>query len=116
MKNYKELDVWRKSMDLVKDVYHKTEEITTEERFGLISQIKRSAISIPSNIAEGFMRGHTKEFVRFLYIARGSLAELETQLILTQEIYKLEVNEMETEIVEIGKMLNGLIKSLKNRL
>ena len=79
---HKDLEVWKKSMDLVADVYKLMKQLPESEKYGLIFQIKRSSISIPSNIAEGAGRASTKEFIRFLDIATGSLGELETQLLL----------------------------------
>jgi four helix bundle protein len=117
MKNYKELDVWQKSIDLVMELYKITESFPAEERYGLISQIQRAGVSIPSNIAEGWGRGSTKEYVQYLRISRGSLAELETHLIIAQKLnYISEKNimDLQNKITIIGKMLNNLMKSLKN--
>ena len=86
MSDYKELDVWGKSMDLVEEIYKITNGFPTVEKFGLISQLRRATISIPSNIAEGSQRKSEKEFVNFIHIAKGSLAELETQIILCNRL------------------------------
>ena len=86
MNNFKKLDVWRKSISLVKRVYSLADLLSSKERFGLYSQITRSAVSIPSNIAEGTAKSTSKEFKRYLEIALGSAYELETQLILIQEM------------------------------
>jgi len=86
MKTHKDLDVWKLSIDLVKDVYNITKTFPQSEIYGLTSQIRRCAVSIPSNIAEGSARNSNKEFIQFLYIALGSCAELETQLIISKEI------------------------------
>ena len=83
---HKDLDVWKLSIDLVKDVYNITKTFPQSEIYGLTSQIRRCAVSIPSNIAEGSARSSNKEFIQFLYIALGSCAELETQLIISKEI------------------------------
>ena len=80
MKSYTDLDVWKKSRELVKEIYVLTKAFPKDEMYGLSSQIKRSAVSVPSNIAEGYGRNHTKDTLQFLFIARGSLYELETQL------------------------------------
>jgi four helix bundle protein len=112
-----ELDVWQKSIDLVMELYKITESFPAEERYGLISQIQRAGVSIPSNIAEGWGRGSTKEYVQYLRISRGSLAELETHLIIAQKLnYISEKNimDLQNKITIIGKMLNNLMKSLKN--
>ena len=86
LKTHKDLDVWKKAMSLVKEVYEITACFPREEAYGLVSQIKRAAVSIPSNIAEGAARNSNKEFIQFLYVSLGSLAELETQLLLSKEL------------------------------
>ncbi|MBD5263471.1 MAG: four helix bundle protein [Bacteroides sp.] len=116
--DYKDLRVWQKSMDLVVDIYKLLNHLPQEERYALSDQIRRSAVSIPSNIAEGQARNTAKEFSHFLSISRGSLAELETQLILCIRLQYL--NDMcLTDIFErmkhIDKMLSGLMNSLKNK-
>ena len=114
---HKDLEVWKKSMDLVEDVYKLMKQLPENEKYGLISQIKRSSISIPSNIAEGAARGSTKEFIRFLDIASGSLSELETQLLLLERLGFCSTEEnLSKEIETIGKMLYGLKLSLRNKL
>ena len=114
---HKDLEVWKKSMDLVEDVYKLMKQLPKSEKYGLISQIKRSSISIPSNIAEGAGRASTKEFIRYLDIARGSLSELETQLLLLDRLGFCSPEEnLNEEIQTIGKMLYGLKLSLKNKL
>ncbi len=90
--DYKELDVWKESKELVKLIYSLTNRLPSSEQFGLIPQIRRSAISVPSNIAEGVGRNHSKDTIQFLYIARGSLYELETQLVISKELFSLEEN------------------------
>ena len=114
---HKDLEVWKKSMDLVEDVYKLMKQLPESEKYGLISQIKRSSISIPSNIAEGAGRASTKEFIRYIDIATGSLSELETQLLLLERLgfCSREENLIE-EIQTIGKMLYGLRVSLRNKL
>jgi len=112
MKTYRDLIVWQKSKDLVIAVYKLTEKFPKEEQFGLTSQMRRSAVSIPSNIAEGKLRGTKPEFKRFLSIAYGSGGELETQLIISKEIFHLDNNEykdIEILLEEVMKMLNTLI-------
>ena len=115
VKSFKELLVWQKTMIATKMVYHLVKRLPHEELFALSSQIRRSAISIPSNIAEGQARNSTKEFLQFLSIAKGSKAELETQLILCVEINYLKYEDILPVITlldEIGKMLNSLIRIL----
>ena len=114
---HKDLEVWKKSMDLVEDFYKLMKQLPKSEKYGLISQIKRSSISIPSNIAEGAGRASTKEFIRYLDIARGSLSELETQLLLLDRLGFCSPEEnLNEEIQTISKMLYGLKLSLKNKL
>lgn len=113
--SYKDLIVWQKSIDLALLVYSLTEDFPKEEIFGLTSQMRRAAISIPSNISEGRNRKTRKDFAQFLHIAHGSLAELETQIIISQQIRKtkdLDYTHILPLITEIGKMLNGMIKKL----
>ena len=118
-KSYKDLFVWKKSLDLVTDIYELTEKFPKSETYGLISQMQRAAVAIPSNIAEGQKRGHKKEFIRFLHISYGSGAELETQLEICQRLHKirdLDYNSIALKLDEIMKMLNSLIRTLKNGL
>lgn len=110
-KDFKDLIVWQKSMELVAEVYRLVKKLPKEELYALSDQIRRSAISIPSNIAEGQGRNSMKEFNQFLAIAKGSKAELETQLLLCVQINyldKAEIDTASTLIQEIGKMLNAL--------
>ena len=118
MTSHKELIVWRKSIDLVKSVYEITKNFPTNEQFGLTSQIRRCAVSIPSNIAEGCGRNSENELIHFLHITLGSAAELETQIILSEElefISKEKSLELQFSILEIIKMTSALIKSIKTR-
>jgi four helix bundle protein len=113
-----DLDVWKLSIELVKDIYKITKIFPKEELFGLTSQIKRSVISVSSNIAEGASRQTNKEFIQFLYISLGSASEVETQLIIAKELNFINENELDyllNKIEKIKKMLNGLIKHLKDR-
>jgi four helix bundle protein len=121
VKDYKELEVWQKSVKMVVEIYKLAKTFPPEEKYGLVSQVQRSATSIPANIAEGWARGSTKEYINFLMIARGSLMELETHLIVSAQLGFLNqkgepFNNVEAQIASIGMMLNRLIKSLKNRL
>jgi len=116
LKSYKELIVWQKSILLVKDIYLLTANLPVEEKFGLISQMQRASVSIPSNIAEGWGRLSKKNYIQFLRIARGSLFELETQIIITKELnYIKDSSEIENLLTEISKMLNSLIKKLEEK-
>lgn len=118
MQTHKDLNVWKESMDLVTVIYEKTKSFPKDELFSLTSQIRRCAISIPSNIAEGAARESNKEFIRFLFIAQGSISELDTQLIIATNL-KLLSNEDHSQIseklIEIRKMLSGLIKFRKSK-
>ena len=117
LKNHKDLDVWKNSMDLVTDVYKVTTEFPTEERYGLSQQLRRSAVSIPSNIAEGAGRKSKKEFVRFLSIALGSLAECETQLLIATKLQYIDnIADLDEKILSIKRMINGLINYLDKKL
>lgn len=116
MKNFKNLKVWQKGIDLVVSVYKTSKEFPKEELYGLTNQIKRSAVSIPSNIAEGSGRRTDKDFNRFLDIALGSSFELETQLIIAQKLEFLsnqDFDELNHKVIESQKMITGLQKSLK---
>ncbi len=116
MKNtrcFKDLIVWQKSIDLSVKIYGITKKFDSDERFGLVSQMRRCAVSVPSNISEGSKRGTKKDFIHFLRIANGSVAELETQLIITQKIYpNIDLKETFSVLLEIQKMLNVLISNL----
>jgi four helix bundle protein len=116
--SYRELQVWRLSMALTKDVYKITRRFPDDERFGLISQLRRAAVSIPSNIAEGQARYSQREFLRFLSNARGSLAEVETQLLLSTELGYVpeeEMNKLTRRTAEVGRLLNGLYSAIQLR-
>ncbi|WP_340154089.1 four helix bundle protein [uncultured Marivirga sp.] len=113
MHNYKKLKVWEKSMELSLLIYQVTSTFPSEERFGLISQIRRCAVSIPSNIAEGSSRDSSKDFSRFLRISIGSSFELETQLLLSRElnfVSESDFDAVKNALDEIQKMLNSFIK------
>jgi len=115
MHNFRELKVWQKSRELVKEVYLASENFPLNEKFCLTSQIQRSVISIPSNIAEGSGRNSQKEYKRFLDISMGSCFELETQIILANDLDYIKIdkyNELINKIQEIQKMLYGLNKSI----
>lgn len=108
--SYRDLIVWQKSMQLVKEVYLLTQNFPKEELYGLVSQVRRCAISIPSNIAEGKGRNSDKDFIRFLQISLGSLYELQTQLELSIQLgYVKDIDNLLNLSIEIEKMLNTLI-------
>ena len=115
-KIYRDLIAWQRAMDLVEEVYEATKGFPREELYGLTSQLRRAAVSIPSNIAEGQGRNSPKEFVHFLAIAYGSLREAETQLLISGRLHYLNqerVNNLMELAGEVGRLLNGLSKSLQ---
>lgn len=119
LRSFEELEVWRKSIDLTEAIYHASGRWPLEERYGLTQQLRRAAASVAANIAEGAERGGTREFLRFLSIARGSLAESKTFLILAERLNYLDVSEgarLKERTDEIGRMLSGLAKSLQSKL
>ncbi len=119
MNDFRESIVWQKSMDLIVEVYCVTTNFPSEEKFGLTSQIRRAVVSIPSNIAEGFGRKTTPDFIKFLHIARGSLYEFQTQIDASFRLcfVKKEVcDELLNKAKEIEKMTNSLIHSLQKRI
>ena len=116
---YRELTVWQKSMDLAEMIYSIAKKLPREELYGLSDQMRRSVVSIPSNIAEGQQRNSTKDYIRFLFISKGSLAELETQLLLCSRMGLLQKSEADAALdlaSEISRMLNSLIQKLMNKL
>jgi four helix bundle protein len=117
MRNFRKLKIWEQGIVIVKEIYKITQKLPSDEKFGLKSQITRAAVSIPSNIAKGSSRNSEVEFKRFLEIAIGSLFEVETQLIIIQELNLIDSKELIIifELIEKeGKMINGLIKTIKN--
>jgi four helix bundle protein len=119
VRSYRDLAVWQRAMDLTSLVYQVTAELPSDERFGLISQARRAAVSVPANIAEGHRRSSTKDYLRFLSIAAGSLAELETLIELASRLYSLRSTHLE-ELVgsadEVGKMLRAVQQRLEAKL
>ena len=117
MGDYRDLKVWEKAMILTEEVYVLTKTFPREELYGLTSQMRRAAVSIPSNIAEGQGRGSDREFARFLEIAHGSLAELDTQLLLCMRlgyVNNTKVKEIQRRMEEIGKMIRALIRKFRH--
>ena len=115
LKNYQELIVWQRAMDLVEDVYRSSRDFPREEIYSLTSQIRRAAVSIPSNIAEGQGRRTTSDFLRHLSIAYGSLREVETQILIARRlkyIAQARLEEVMNGAGEVGRLLNGLMASL----
>jgi four helix bundle protein len=117
-KTYQDLAVWKRAMKLTKEVYQVTRSFPSDDRFGLTNQIRRAAVSIPSNLAEGHARVGAAEFARFISISMGSVAELETQLLLARELEYGDPEALEKtlhDLNEIGKMLRGLAKAIQMR-
>ena len=118
MKTHKDLDVWKKSIDFVTLIYKTTANFPNNEIYGITSQIRRSAVSIPSNIAEGAARTSLKEFDYFLSVSLGSISEIETQLIISQNLEYINHDhfiELDNKLTDIRKMVLGLKKSLADR-
>lgn len=117
MADYKDLNVWNESMDLVENIYNLLKQLPKEETYALSDQLRRAVVSIPSNIAEGQNRNTQKEFIQFLYIALGSVSEVETQILIAQRLNYLNYIENELkQITKIRKMINALINSLKRNV
>ncbi len=118
MKTHRELKVWQKSIEFVSQIYNLTKTFPKEETYGLSSQLRRASVSIPSNIAEGASRNTDKEFVRFLYIARASATEIETQLIISERLNysKSGLKKLQRDLLAISKMLTSLINKISLRI
>ena len=115
---YRELIAWQKAMKFVVEIYDVTQMFPSEERYGITSQLRRAAVSVPSNIAEGQARFSQKEFHHFLSQARGSLVEIETQLLIARDLKYLQPSKADPLLAaaeELGRILNGLIASIKTR-
>jgi four helix bundle protein len=118
LKNYKELKVWQKAYELCLKIYRMTKSFPKEEKYGLTSQIRRSAVSIPSNIAEGYGRRTTGEYIQALYVAYGSQCELETQVLLAGDLGFIKHENLEIlneDLGDVERMLKGLIRSLEKK-
>jgi len=119
LKNFKELKVWQKSYELCLDLYKITNEFPEMEKYGLIAQIRRASIFIPSNIAEGYGRDSLKEYIHFLYNAYGSICELETQILISFDLRYIKKEKFDIileSIKEVERMLMALIRSLKKKI
>ena len=115
IRSYRDLIVWQKSMDMVREIYRITKTFPNDERFGLVGQLRRAAVSVPSNIAEGYSRNSTQDYVRFLRMATGSLYEIQTQLEISFEenfFTKQDYENISVLIMEIEKMLVLLTKKI----
>jgi four helix bundle protein len=119
MHNYKELNIWKNSLAIAIDVYYLSADFPKEENFGLTSQIRRSAVTVPSNIAEGSSRSSNKDFNRFLEIAMGSSFELQTQLEISKTVLKIDADKadkLNNEITENQKMIRGFMQKIQQEL
>jgi four helix bundle protein len=119
VRGFKDLKVWQKSITLVPTVYSVVKKLPSEERFALGDQIRRAAVSVPANIAEGQARQHTKEFIQFLSISRGSLAELETLLIISERLgycCRKDLCRLSEAVSEVRRLLQGLINTLRKKI
>lgn len=117
LNSHKELIVWQKAITLVKEIYRLTDNFPKNESYGLSSQMQRAAVSIPSNISEGYSRKNTKEYLQFLRIAYGSATELETQLTIAEDLYKnINYKSAASLLEEVLKMLNTIISKIKINL
>lgn len=118
MKTHKDLEVWRASIDLAKVVYEVTKNYPREENFGLVSQMRRAAVSIASNIAEGAARNGEKEFLRFLYISLGSASELDTHIEISKAIAACDdqrLHDLQESSTRVAMLLNGLVRAIRRR-
>ena len=119
VQSYRQLVAWQKAFELVRKIYDLTKNFPKEETYGLMSQIRRAAVSVPSNIAEGQGRDSTKEFLHHLSIAYGSLMEVETQILIAKSLEYLKSEETKLileKTAETGRLINGLTRSLKNKI
>lgn len=119
MRPHEKLEVWKRAVEFVVTVYKRTSDFPKEEKFGLTSQIRRAAVSVPANIAEGAARQSSKEFCHFLAIAQGSASELETELLISERLRYLEIDayrDMYTELNTIARMIVGLSQHLKRKV
>ena len=118
LRTHKELTDWQKSFEFCKLIYSETKRFPAEERYGLISQLRRAAVSVPSNIAEGYNRRTRRDYIRFLWMANGTMAEIETQLMLARELVYLsaaECDELLKAHAEVERMVIALIRSLERK-
>ena len=118
MKTHKDLDAWKNAINLVLKIYRTTKKFPKQEMYGLTNQIRRAAVSIPSNIAEGAARKYNKEFIQFLYVSQGSLSELETQLILSEKLEFISsenFEDLDQDMKVIRSQISGLISYLTNK-
>ena len=119
VRTHKDLDVWKQGIALAKNVYRMTAGYPKEEMYGLVAQMRRAAVSIPSNIAEGAARQGDKELIHFLYTALGSASELDTQLEIAKEVSlgdQIKIDDVQRSVDQIAKVIQGLIRSVRQRI
>ncbi len=119
IRSHRDLIVWQRAIDLVTAVYRVSQSFPASEQYGLTSQVRRAAVSVPSNIAEGYGRGTSQDYLRFLRMARGSLFEIDTQLLIAMNLGILSESryeELDAHMTEVGRVLAGLIKSIEARI
>ena len=119
IRSYKDLIVWQKAVLLVTDIYSTTKQFPTDERYGIVSQLNRAAVSVPANIAEGWGRKSSKNYLQFLRTSRGSLMEIETLLVISKNLNFLNSEsyaQLSGKVEEVGKILHGLIKSINEKI
>ncbi|MCG8448039.1 MAG: four helix bundle protein [Pirellulales bacterium] len=119
MSNHEDLEAWQRSIDLVDRVYDLARKLPTDERYGIVTQIQRAAISVPANLAEGCGRDTTKDFLRHVSIARGSLAEVSTFLTIIRRrkfVAESELKPIESELQTVGRLISGLRRSLRHKI
>lgn len=119
IKSYKDLIVWQKAIDLVTEIYSVSKTFPNEEKFGIVNQLNRAVVSIPANIAEGWGRESSKNYLQFLRISRGSLMEVETLILISKNLKYVDEEEFKlisNKIEEVGKILQGLIKSIQQKI
>jgi len=113
--DFKEMDVWRVAMHIARLTYQETRKLPDDERFGLVSQMRRTAVSIASNVAEGYGRGSRQDYTRFLQIARGAACELETQVLLCQQLeYRIDADPILTQLKGWYQLMHHLLRSLRS--
>ena len=119
IRSYKDLIVWQKAVLLVTDIYSTTKQFPTDERYGIVSQLNRAAVSVPANIAEGWGRKSSKNYLQFLRTSKGSLMEIETLLVISKNLNFLNSEsyaQLSGKVEEVGKILHGLIKSINEKI
>ncbi|MEO1007645.1 MAG: four helix bundle protein [Planctomycetota bacterium] len=119
IRSFEDLQAWKLSVSLTTRVYRATAAFPSDERFGLVSQMRRSAVAVPSNIAEGWGRGQTRDYARFIRVARGSAYELQTQLLISSElgfVAAVDFEDLMSDVQQVGRVVSGLLRSIEAKL